>query len=94
MLWEFVRDNADGLAERERTPVRVVPNPARNVLRLVADGSRTITDWRILTMQGSFTGHSGKGAEGIDVGELAVGTYLIEASGADGSVLRAVWVKQ
>lgn len=94
MLWQFVRNNADGLAERERAPVRVFPNPARNDLRVVADGSKVITHWRILTMQGSFTGLSGKGAERLDVGELAVGTYLIEAFGADGNVLRAVWVKQ
>jgi len=72
----------------------VVPNPARNVLRLVADGSRTITDWRILTLQGSSTGLFGDSAERIDVGELAAGTYLIEASCADGNVMRAVWMKQ
>jgi hypothetical protein len=94
MLWEFIRDNVDGLAERERAPIRVVPNPARNVLRLVADGSRTITDWRILTLQGSSTGLFGDSAERIDVGELAAGTYLIEASCADGNLMRAVWVKQ
>lgn len=94
MLWEFVRDNVDGLTERERAPIQVVPNPARNVLRLVADGSRTITDWRILTLQGSSTGLFGDSAERIDVGELAAGTYLIEASCADGNVMRAVWMKQ
>lgn len=94
MLWEFVRDDAGGISERARAPIRVVPNPALNVLRLVADGSIAIKHWRILTMQGSFTGRSGKNTEHIDVGGLAPGAYLLEATGSDGSVMRAVWVKQ
>lgn len=94
LLWEIVQDNSDGVAETAHRHIQVVPNPARDVLRVVSDGSVRITHWRIMTMQGSFTGNAGTNASHIGVGGLAAGPYVIEVHSADGRVLRSVWVKQ
>jgi hypothetical protein len=71
----------------------VYPNPAQN--RLFLNGSNARGDLRIYSIGGALVAsYASIGKEGVDVGKLPPGVYLLQSLETDGTISSGKFVKQ
>ena len=82
---------ATGLGENSSTQLAIWPNPVSETLSLNAEGLRQV---EIFSMDGRQVMHLENGFEGLQVGNLAKGCYLLRATFNDGRKATQKFVKE